>query len=153
MKYRRVVTGLDQDRSVAVSDEELQPFTVPGGGQVLRLWSADTVASYPTTSYDDPGAEGFFPPVGGVRFLIGVIPPADPNVADDPDAGMHVSDSTDFVVVLAGEPVLGLDDGSRVPLAVGTVVVQNGTRHRWANASTETEAVIATVVLGARRVE
>jgi quercetin dioxygenase-like cupin family protein len=46
---------------------------------------------------------------------------------------MHTTPTIDFEVVLAGEAILELDDGATVHLRTGDTVVQNGTRHRWAN--------------------
>jgi quercetin dioxygenase-like cupin family protein len=43
---------------------------------------------------------------------------------------MHATDTLDFMVVLEGEIVLGLDDGEH-HLVAGDTVVQRGTRHRW----------------------
>ena len=50
---------------------------------------------------------------------------------DDPDRpGMHATDTLDFMVVLDGEIVLGLDDGEHT-LGPGDTVIQRGTAHRW----------------------
>jgi quercetin dioxygenase-like cupin family protein len=50
---------------------------------------------------------------------------------DDPDrVGMHATDTLDFMVVIDGRIVLGLDDGEH-PLGPGDVVVQRGNLHRW----------------------
>lgn len=48
---------------------------------------------------------------------------------DEP--GMHRTDSQDFAVILSGNLELLHDDGSKVSLSPGDVVVQNGTRHVW----------------------
>ena len=50
---------------------------------------------------------------------------------DDPDRpGMHATDTLDFMVVIDGRIVLGLDDGEH-ELGPGDVVVQRGNLHRW----------------------
>ena len=50
---------------------------------------------------------------------------------DDPDEpGMHATDTLDFMVVVDGRIVLGLDDGEH-ELGPGDVVIQRGNRHRW----------------------
>ena len=43
---------------------------------------------------------------------------------------MHTTDTLDYVVVIDGEIVLGLDDGDH-HLGPGDVVIQRGTAHRW----------------------
>jgi hypothetical protein len=65
--------------------------------------------------------------------------------------GMHTSNSLDYGVVIRGEIILELDDGKTVHLRQGDCVVQNGTRHRWANALS-TPALIAFVLIGGNRV-
>ena len=75
------------------------------------------------------------------------IPVEDP-IAALADPGMHTTATIDFEVVLAGNPVLELDDGAEVTLAPGDTVVQNGTRHRWHNRGTE-PATMAVFIVGA----
>ena len=71
---------------------------------------------------------------------------------NEPDApGMHTTDSIDYVLVVAGEATLELDDGAQTVLRAGDVVVQNGTRHAWRNHGTE-PATIVGVAIGADRV-
>jgi mannose-6-phosphate isomerase-like protein (cupin superfamily) len=43
---------------------------------------------------------------------------------------MHATDTLDFMVVVDGRIVLGLDDGEH-ELGSGDVVIQRGNRHRW----------------------
>jgi uncharacterized cupin superfamily protein len=47
---------------------------------------------------------------------------------------MHRTESVDYGVVIEGEMTLVLDD-SEVVLRPGSVVVQRGTNHAWANRS------------------
>jgi mannose-6-phosphate isomerase-like protein (cupin superfamily) len=51
---------------------------------------------------------------------------------DSPHAMMHRTESIDYGVVMEGEITLVLDD-SEVRLEPGSVVVQRGTNHAWAN--------------------
>jgi quercetin dioxygenase-like cupin family protein len=67
----------------------------------------------------------------------------------EPDhPGMHTTATVDFEVVLSGEVVLELDDGTEVVLRTGDTVVQNGTRHRWSNRS-DAPATLAVFIVGA----
>ncbi len=54
--------------------------------------------------------------------------------ADSPHPLMHRTESVDYGVVMEGELTLVLDEGE-VPLRPGSVVVQRGTNHAWANRS------------------
>jgi mannose-6-phosphate isomerase-like protein (cupin superfamily) len=54
--------------------------------------------------------------------------------ADSPHPLMHRTESIDYGVVIEGEMTLVLDD-SEVRLLPGSVVVQRGTNHAWANRS------------------
>ena len=54
--------------------------------------------------------------------------------ADSPHPMMHRSEAIDYGVIIEGEMTLVLDD-SEVPLKAGSVVVQRGTNHAWANRS------------------
>jgi mannose-6-phosphate isomerase-like protein (cupin superfamily) len=53
---------------------------------------------------------------------------------DSPHPLMHKTESVDYGVVIEGEMTLILDD-SEVELKVGSVVIQRGTNHAWANRS------------------
>jgi mannose-6-phosphate isomerase-like protein (cupin superfamily) len=54
--------------------------------------------------------------------------------ADSPHPLMHRTETVDYGVVMEGELTLILDD-SEVELKVGSVVIQRGTNHAWANRS------------------
>jgi mannose-6-phosphate isomerase-like protein (cupin superfamily) len=173
---RRVVTGQTaQGKSVFVADEELEPATVRlmPGTEFHRIWGSDAAVQLPTDG-SAPAAARFFPPADGFRFLVWTIGPAGdatdlgdldvgaalaeiesqlPGLVDhnEPDApGMHTTDTVDFDYVVSGEVFLELDDGAEVRLRAGDCVVQNGTRHRWANRSA-TPCTIVTALVGARR--
>jgi mannose-6-phosphate isomerase-like protein (cupin superfamily) len=54
--------------------------------------------------------------------------------ANSPHPLMHRTETVDYGVVIEGEIVLVLDD-SEVNLKPGSVVIQRGTNHAWANRS------------------
>lgn len=54
--------------------------------------------------------------------------------ADSPHPLMHRTETLDYGVVIEGELTLVLDEGE-VPLKQGSVVIQRGTNHAWANRS------------------
>ena len=63
---------------------------------------------------------------------------------------MHKTRTIDYVVLLAGEVTLLLDQGE-VDLKPFDVVVQRGTNHAWVNKGKE-PALIAAVLIDAKRV-
>jgi mannose-6-phosphate isomerase-like protein (cupin superfamily) len=174
MDARRVVTGHDcAGKAVFVSDDLVAPVTLAllPGSEFHRLWGADSTVTFPDDG-SRPGADRYFPPVGGSRFAFFTIPPdggvgapADldlgaalaefeqklPGMAEHLEVdnpGMHTTATVDYGVVLSGEVILELDDGAKVTLGAGDTYVQNGTRHRWSNTGT-VPAVIAVVLIGA----
>jgi hypothetical protein len=163
MKVRTVVTGHDaKGRAIFVRDEKVDGTPIPGLGELAFLWNADEPAIYPNAG-DNPAAPGIFPPVGGIRYIIGTYLPG--VVAPEPtpemhldggdevggaNFGFHSTDTTDFGVVLSGNMELELDDGAKVLLSPGDVLIENGTRHRWRVVGDE-PATLASFLIGARR--
>lgn len=113
------------------------------------------------------------PPACGTIFRYAEIPPDNPNISREereqatakmfaqmgaehcrPDTtrhpGMHKTRTVDYVILLAGEVTLLLDQGE-VDLKPFDVVVQRGTNHAWVNKGKEA-ALIAAVLVDAREV-
>jgi mannose-6-phosphate isomerase-like protein (cupin superfamily) len=166
---RRVVTGHADDKAVFASDEEVVPVSVSGTSTLHPIWAADAAPTFP----DDgtlPLTSGYWPPVGGFRYLLMTIAPGDgpvarsamdtdelnrlmPGLADamEPDEpGMHTSDTVDLEIVLSGRITLELDDGVMKTMGPGDAIIQNGTRHRWRNLGDE-PARVAVILVGAHR--
>jgi mannose-6-phosphate isomerase-like protein (cupin superfamily) len=172
---RRVVTGHSPEgKAVFVSDETVAaaPMGQGSAGGFHQLWGGDEAPTFPDDGRP-PAQATFFPPVGGYRFVVVTMPPAGPRrpPEGDPAAlgaemegrfpglashmerdnpGMHTTDTIDFEYILSGEIALELDDGAEVVLHPGDTVVQNGTRHRWHNRSSQ-PAVYVAFLLGAHR--
>lgn len=159
----RVVTGHDANgKAIACSSGPLptavEIAAIPGT-VFHEVWStAGTPA--PVGNGADPtlGALLLPPPTHGTRIRFVDIPPdtaeflahgaermkdaftqaGDAAVstvkADSPHPLMHRTESIDYGVVIEGELTLVLDD-SEVQLRPGSVVVQRGTNHAWANRS------------------
>jgi len=158
MQVREVVTGHDaKGRAVFVRDKQVDGIPIPHLGEFVFLWSADEPATYPNAG-DNPAAPGIYPPVGGIRFLMGTYSPEFDVVAPEPTPEMHIedggepgfhrTDTTDFGVLISGNLVLELDDGAEVLLSPGDVLVENGTRHRWRVVG-DVPATMASLLIGA----
>ena len=144
---RRVVTGHDQNHVAKVIKDGLATNTRhsrPGSSSTL-LWST---AEMPTAmpvgeDAEDMGARilGTPPPRNGSRFIIMEFQPGN-------EPRMHRTETLDYIVVLAGEIDMDMDD-STVKLKAGDIMVQRGTNHAWANRGTG-PARLAIVLLDAQ---
>jgi quercetin dioxygenase-like cupin family protein len=159
----RVVTGHDaQGKAVVVSDGLLPSVVeiaaIPGT-LFHEVWSTPSSPA-PVDNGDDPttGALTLAPPGQGTRIRFVDIPPDTPDflahgadrmrqvfskIGDEqastvkvnsPHPLMHRTETVDYGIVIEGELTLVLDD-SEVLLKSGSVVVQRGTNHAWANRS------------------
>lgn len=159
----RVVTGHDASGKAVVSSSGPLPtvveITAIPGTVFHEVWS--TAASpAPVDNGPDPTQTPLMlpPPAHGTRIRFVDIPPDTPEFlahgaermkqaftqAGDaavstvkphsPHPLMHRTESVDYGVVIEGELTLVLDD-AEVALRPGSVVVQRGTNHAWANRS------------------
>jgi mannose-6-phosphate isomerase-like protein (cupin superfamily) len=159
----RVVTGHDAEgKAVVVSNGPLptvQEIQAIPGTVFHEVW-ATSGSPAPVDNGPDPtvGSLTLPPPKLGTRMRFVDIPPdtadylqhgaermhdafaqlgdtaASTVKASSPHPLMHRTESVDYGVVIEGEMTLVLDD-SEVLLKPGSVVVQRGTNHAWANRS------------------
>jgi quercetin dioxygenase-like cupin family protein len=143
-EVRRVVTGVDGAGRAVIRSDGPPPVLVeaPTGPAVGELlWLDGAPAGVDDGRDRTEGGFPLEPPPGGLSVRLIRLPPSPPGTAaadqwvripdDDPGRpGVHATDTLDFMVVLDGEIVLGLDDGEH-RLGQGEVVVQRGNRHRW----------------------
>lgn len=169
---RRIVTGHDSSgASVIVSDTDVETvnFKNASNASFHRIYGIDQSLSLPNNGIA-PKYTQFFPPIGGIRFLAYTILPGDAinklSISDREtlfqeyeeklpglgshmeikNAGMHTSDTIDFIYIAEGTVSLELDGGAIVDLAKGDTIVQNGTRHAWRNRGTVPCQLIITII-------
>ena len=159
----RVVTGHDARGKAIVTSEGGLPNVVEiaaiPGTVFHEVWStAGTPAPVDNGSDPSLGTLMLPPPKHGTRIRFVDIPPdtaeflahgaskmqaafaeigdaaASTVQAHSPHPLMHRTESVDYGIVIDGELTLVLDD-SEVALKPGSVVVQRGTNHAWANRS------------------
>ncbi|MCW5636762.1 MAG: cupin domain-containing protein [Rubrivivax sp.] len=159
----RVVTGHDAEGKAIVASNGPLPTVVEiaaiPGTVFHEVWStAGTPALVDNGPDPTAGALTLPPPRLGTRMRFVDIPPdsaeflahgaarmkdaftqvgdvqASTVKADSPHPLMHRTESVDYGIVIEGEMTLVLDD-SEVLLRPGSVVVQRGTNHAWANRS------------------
>jgi hypothetical protein len=174
---RRIVTGHDaRGRAIVASDGPLQTVVeiqaIPGT-LFHEVWStAGSPACVDNGPDPTAGPLMLPPPKQGTRFRFVDIPPdtqeflahgaskmhaafsetGDANVStvqeDSPHPLMHRTESIDYGVVIDGEMTLILDEGE-VTLQPGSVVIQRGTNHAWANRSNRVCRMLFVLVDGA----
>lgn len=159
----RIVTGHATDGRSILSEVGPLPTVVEvaaiPGTVFHEVWStAETPTSVGNGVDPTLGPLVLPPPSGGTRIRFVDIPPdtedflksgadrmdqafeqigdkaASTVRADSPHPLMHRTESVDYGIVIEGEMTLVLDDGE-VLLKPGSVVIQRGTNHAWANRS------------------
>lgn len=165
----RVVTGHDAEGKAIVASNGSLPTVVEiaaiPGTVFHEVWSTSGTPA-PVGNGPDPtlGPLMLPPPTQGTRIRFVDIPPdsaeflahgaqrmgaafeqigdvaASTVKADSPHPLMHRTESVDYGIVIEGEMTLVLDD-SEVLLKPGSVVVQRGTNHAWANRSNKTARI------------
>ncbi len=159
----RVVTGHNSQGRAIVSSSGPLPKVVEidavPGTVFHEVWSTSETPARISNGVDPTtGALILPPPARGTRIRFVDIPPdtedflapgaermqqAFEQIGDveastvkhnSPHPLMHRTESVDYGVVMEGELTLVLDEGE-VQLGAGSVVVQRGTNHAWANRS------------------
>ncbi len=173
----RVLTGHDAAGKAIVTSAGPLPTVVAisavPGTVFHEVWStAATPAAVDNGADPSLGALMLPPPKSGTRIRFVDIPPDTPELlahgaakmkdafsqigdvaastvkTDSPHPLMHRTETVDYGVVIAGELTLVLDD-SEVQLKPGSVVVQRGTNHAWANRSGQPCRMLFVLVDGA----
>jgi hypothetical protein len=180
VRLRRVVTGHGADGRATIVADEPVPRWVPRkaipGMEDAVVWSTAAPPSAPRDGADPTAAvTSVVPAPGETRLVTVTMPPAEvfaaagfdaataaaedaevvPGLAErfDPDEpGMHTTPSVDYVIVVEGEVVLVMEDGSEATVRAGDVVVQNATRHSWQN-RTDSPATMLVVFVGVEEEE
>lgn len=138
---RRIVTGHDaKGLAVIRSDESFATKRIPSGDADFALvWTAPTL---PVDNNDDTDGRardaGLTLRGGSVIRVVDMLPGC--------ASPMHRTNSLDYGIVMTGQLELELDDGAKVLLGAGDIVVQRGTMHLWRNPSSTTPCRIVFVL-------
>jgi len=173
----RVVTGHDEHGKAVVSSNGPLPSVVElqaiPGTVFHEVWETRATPA-PLDNGADPttGALKLPPPKHGTRIRFVDMPPdtaeylehgaanmkdaftqigdaqASTVKSDSPHPLMHRTETIDYGVVIEGEITLVLDD-SEVLLKPGSVVIQRGTNHAWANRSGKPSRMMFVLIDGA----
>ena len=161
---QRIVTGHDREGKAIVIEKGPLPMVVElsaiPGTYFHEVWSTCATPAAIGNQEPDPtqGPLCLPPPAQGTRIRFVDIPPdtaeflaqgasrmalaftqagdvsASTVRAESPHPLMHRTETVDYGIVIEGEITLVLDD-EEVVLKPGSVVVQRGTNHAWANRS------------------
>lgn len=126
---RRIVTGFDADgKSIVTMDGPAPNRTVrPHGTVSTVIWGTDETPCEFRTAEDFGARRNVVqPPPGGSWFRIVEFPAGSPG-------RMHRTDTVDYVICMAGEIDMEMDDGLTLHMKAGDVMVQQGTNHSWIN--------------------
>jgi hypothetical protein len=136
---RCLVATVDADGVTHFAREHEPVAAAPpyGGLELFRAWSGASLDEVPV-------AAGDAVTVTLVRFL---APRGD---AAPPFTRYHWHDTVDIQILIDGELVQRLDDGSEVTMRPGDVVVQCGGSHAW-DVRGGRDAILAIVAQRARR--
>ena len=165
LSFRRLVTGRDANgRSVLLEDARIAagrlgnfnfwrtqaaaagtdielargefPFFADPGGTVFRVFRLPTTPPDLTPQQARELSAGFFAEIG--------VPSCHVDTSRHPL--MHVTPTTDCIMLLSGEVSLLLDAGEPIPLQPFDVVVQRNTNHAWINTGSEAAVLMAVMV-------
>lgn len=168
---RRVVTAINDRRRSFIAEDGPSPasMTVPErpGYRNSNLWRTEGGPTDLTQSDTVLQQSGVLPPSGGTVLRVIDFPPQAATLEEQqrqsaavfaaiyPDAkhqpahgrhaGMHITDTVDYAIVLQGEIVAIMEDDQTV-LRAGDVLIQRGTNHAWANQSTQIARVAFVLV-------
>jgi quercetin dioxygenase-like cupin family protein len=125
---QRVVTGHDHAGRAVFKSEDVTPTKmIPSGdASFLLLWTTPTVPADNNDETDGRERDaGLTLNQGSVIRVIDMLP--------GKESPMHRTNSIDYGIVLQGEIELELDDGAKMTVREGGVIIQRGTNHLWRN--------------------
>jgi len=145
-EVRRIVTSHD-DKGLGTiqNDSQLRFEDIPGmnGARAAAVWvTADGLPTNDNNTSED----------GANRVVNGIVSLNGTNLlctdlAPGAQTPMHRTTSLDYNILLQGELILIMDDGSETHLKnPGDTVIQKGTMHAWRNPSTEWTRWMCTVI-------
>jgi mannose-6-phosphate isomerase-like protein (cupin superfamily) len=172
-KIHRIVTGHNKQGKavISINDQASNAVEIKGwpGLWVTDLWTTDEMPIDNMTEHDrgarplrhDPTPNGTifrvveFPPeskMGGIdakaafEHLGSTTKPREEDTAKHPS--MHKTKSIDYLVVIAGEMWMVMEEGE-VLLRPGDCIVQRGTNHAWVNKG-DVPCLLAAILIDAQ---
>lgn len=128
-KIRRVVTGHDVNgkTKILIDGPANNPTSRRPGHASQLIWTTNQSPANNTGDADAGAIEIGRPPgPNGTIFRIMEIEPG-----GQPE--MHHTETIDYLVIIAGQIHMEMDDGEELVMEAGDVMVQRGTNHSWHN--------------------
>ncbi|MDB5965432.1 MAG: cupin protein [Polaromonas sp.] len=174
---RRVVTAINERGLSHVSEDGPSAATLTHpdrpGYRNAHLWRTTGMPAAIHAPDDIGQHKGVMPPALGTVFRVVDMPPQPAGATADMaaqvkqqaglfaslygdvktqagntrHAGMHITDSIDYAIVLSGEIYAVMDEGETL-LKAGDVLIQRGTNHAWDNRSSEVARLAFVLVDG-----
>lgn len=137
---RRVVTGIKNGKSVILEDAQVTNVKEHFPSLIISdVWATDTMPVDLTREV--PVENTPFPQIlpNGSYMRYVSIPPDSTLVVPPLEPGqlhplMHQTDTLDYILIVAGELYLIMEEGETL-LKAGDIVIQRGTNHAWSNRS------------------
>jgi len=126
--FRRVVTGHDENGRARVTDDRVitPKLNKYGDAGFAKIWATESAPADCNDTRDGLDIEtGLTLESGSVIRIVDMLPGA--------ESPMHRTSSIDYGIVIDGEIELELDDGKKVSVGAGGIIVQRGTMHAWRN--------------------
>ena len=171
-KIRRIVTGhKDGKATIMINDLASNATEIKGwkGLWVTELWTTNEMPIDNAQWGEDQGARPLRhdPTPSGTIFRVVEFPPESAGEIDPAEAfkslgstnkpkaedsakhgSMHKTNSVDYLVVIAGEMWMVMEEGE-VLLRPGDCIVQRGTNHAWVNKS-DKPCLLAAILIDAK---
>jgi len=148
---RRVLTGHTKDgKSVCLEDKAIEPYRWRGGDSLFTgiyrhdEFPADNKVDYEDVIAKEENKHSLASPNGSVLWAVDFAP--------GKNAPFHRTISLDYAIMIKGSLTIGLDDGVKIALHEGDIVIQRGTAHSWHN-TTDQWARILFVIIGSEKVK
>lgn len=153
---RRVVTGHKDGIATIIEDKAVEHVLTHEAGFVIAdSWATDSMPANIIGSAKI--ADELFPKIhsNGTLFRYVTIPPDRevkkyfPEQPSSPHPLMHKTETLDYIIILAGEVYLIMEDCETL-LKAGDIVIQCATNHAWSNRSNDPCIQIA-IILDAKK--
>ncbi|REA58375.1 cupin domain-containing protein [Dyadobacter luteus] len=147
---RRIVTDIKDGKSI-IKEDALASNVVEHVKDlyISDIWSTQTTPASLDDEISIPNTAFPITPKNGTLFRYVSIPPDKDLgveiIPGQPHPMMHQTDTLDYIIILAGELYLIMEDGETL-LKPGDIVIQRGTNHAWSNRSDQPVIQLAVLI-------
>lgn len=133
---RRIVTSHnEQGQAIVAHDTHIGTPILPHGAGSIVLWSSASSPASVDSKDDQALGDTGFVNNGSVCRVVDLPPRS--------VGALHRSLSLDYIIVQEGSVTLTLDDGTRMNVNRGEMVIQQATMHGWDNETDQWARILA----------